>query len=239
MESEMKHSGFGIASLILGIIGILTSCIMFGIVPSVIGLALGIVGMIVKNRKRGLSIAGISCSVAGIVLFILSTTLFGSLISAFNDEKEPIASTVEQNRSTENREYDTETEETPISNEFYVGDVLETDELRISYLSAEEYTSGIGFMQPKDGNVYYRMEFEFENISDSDQFVSSYNFECYADGYSVDRSFAGDDDLNSTISPGKKAKGGVYFEVPSDAESIVLEYETNVWTEDKIEFVVK
>lgn len=49
----------------------------------------------------------------------------------------------------------------------------------------------------------------------------------------------GDDDLSASLSSGKKAKGALYFEVPSDAQSIVLEYNDNVWTSDKIVFVVK
>lgn len=46
-------------------------------------------------------------------------------------------------------------------------------------------------------------------------------------------------DLDATLSSGKQTKGSVFFEVPEDAENIVLEYETNFWTEDKIIFVVK
>lgn len=96
------------------------------------------------------------------------------------------------------------------------------------------------FIQPKDGHIYYKMDFEFENISDSDQYVSSWDFNCYADGYDMEQSYVLDGlDLDATLSPGKKTKGSVVFEVPEDAESIVLEYETNFWTENKIVFVVK
>ena len=45
-------------------------------------------------------------------------------------------------------------------------------------------TSDNQYIQPNEGNVYYRMEFEFENISDHDQLASSWDFECYADDYS-------------------------------------------------------
>ena len=94
-------------------------------------------------------------------------------------------------------------------------------------------------MQPKKGNVYYKMDFEFENISDSDQYVSSWDFKCYADGYDMEQSYMDGADLDATLSPGKKAKGSVFFEVPKKSKEITLEYETNFWTEDKIIFIVK
>lgn len=129
--------------------------------------------------------------------------------------------------------------EKAVDNHFNVGDIVETDDLRISYLSAEEYTSDNEFMQPKEGNTYYRIEFEFENIGDSDQYVSCFDFNCYADGYAAEQTFLEDDDLSATLSPGKKVKGAMYYEVPKDASEVTLEYETDYWTEDKIIFVVK
>ena len=127
----------------------------------------------------------------------------------------------------------------PINNKFVVGDIVETSDLTITYLSAGQYTSDNEFLQPKNGYVYYRMEFEFENIGNSDEFVSSFDFECYADGYAADQTYIGDDGLSATLSPSKKAKGAVYYEIPADAQEITLEYKVNYWTEDKVIFVVK
>lgn len=124
-------------------------------------------------------------------------------------------------------------------NEFSVGDVVETSNLRISYLSAGEHNSNNEFIQPKEGNVYYKMDFEFENISDSDEYISSFSFNCYADGYSVEQAYMDGEQLDATLSPGKKTKGSVFFEVPKDANEITIEYETNFWTENKIVFIVK
>lgn len=41
----MKQSGLGIASMILGIISILTACIAFGIVPGIVGAILAIIAL--------------------------------------------------------------------------------------------------------------------------------------------------------------------------------------------------
>lgn len=84
------------------------------------------------------------------------------------------------------------------------------------------------------------MQFEFENIGESDESVTSLtNWECYADGYSADQHFFDEDELDGNLSPGKKAKGSVYFEVPKEAKEIKLEYETEFWSTKKIVFVVK
>lgn len=121
-------------------------------------------------------------------------------------------------------------------NAFFVGDIVETKELRISFMSAEEYISDNEFIQPKEGFKYVKAEFEFENLSDSDKNVSSWDFECYADGYDMEQHYFDDQSLDATLSSGKKTHGFIFFEVPIDASEIVFEYEANFWTEDKINF---
>lgn len=74
----MKQSGLGIASLILGIIGMLLSCVVIGVVPCVIGLILAIVGLTQKDRKHGTAIAGLVCSVIGIGIFLLEIFVIGA-----------------------------------------------------------------------------------------------------------------------------------------------------------------
>lgn len=123
---------------------------------------------------------------------------------------------------------------------FKVGDIVETSDLKISFLSAKTYHTDNEFLKPKKGHVYYRMVFEFENIGDSDETVSSFwSMNCYADGYSMDQAYIGDDNLSATLSPGKKAKGAVYYEVPKKAKKITLELEPGMFSSDKIVFIAK
>lgn len=167
------------------------------------------------------------------VIVIISIVFGGG-----EDENKPSDSNPQSVGSVENENSENETPEV-VDNEFSVGEIVETSYLRITYLSAEEYTSDNEFIQPKDGNVYYRMGFEFENISDSDEHISSWDFTCYADDYDMEQTYFDEMDLDATLSPGKKTKGYVYFEVPADSEKITLEYETNFWSEDKVVFIVK
>ena len=120
---------------------------------------------------------------------------------------------------------------------YHVGDILETKQLRITYLSCGEFGSDNMFIQPKDGYKYLYIELEFENISDSDEYVSSFSFDCFADGSACCQSYyTGDDNLDATISSGRKTKGKVVFEIPKDATTVEFEYLDNLWTSGRILF---
>ena len=121
------------------------------------------------------------------------------------------------------------------SNVYAVGDEVVTDDVKISYLSSGDYKESNQFLQPKDGYKYICFEFEFENTSKSDYYISS--FDCYADGYDCEQYYGGENASSTlTISSGRKAKQTVYYEVPSDATEIELEYSVNMWTSDKLVF---
>ena len=180
-----------------------------------------------------------------IVIAILAIAVIGSAFGGGDSEQatktgEVAVKTEGTDSNTDSKEETTEAASEEVDNTFHVGDVVETPNLKITYISAEEYQSENQYIQPKDGYVYYRMEFEFENIGDTDQAVSSMiSWDCYADGYAMDESYVGDDVLDATMSPGKKAAGAVYYEVPADAKEITLEYETDFWSQNKVVFVVK
>ena len=120
---------------------------------------------------------------------------------------------------------------------YHVNDVIETDQMRITYLSCGEYVSDNMFIQPDEGMKYIYLELEFENISDSDQIVSSFYFNCYADGANCEQEYATDtESLDSTLSAGRKCKGKVVFEVPISASVIEVEYDLSVWVSKKVIF---
>lgn len=120
-----------------------------------------------------------------------------------------------------------------------VGDLVESNRLNITYLSCEEYTSDNMFVLPKEGYHFISCEFEFENVGDSDEFVSSFDFDCYADGVNCSASYIREDDLSATLSAGRKTKGTVTFEVPINAEVVEVEYLSNYWTSNRVVFSAK
>ena len=121
------------------------------------------------------------------------------------------------------------------------GNVVTTDELKISYISCNtNYTDYSEFSEPEKGNKVVRAEFTFENISSSD--ISLDSFECYADGKKCEEFYGADDYASPTlesISSGRTFSSVIYFEVPESASEIELEYESDFWSNDKIVFVVK
>ena len=121
-----------------------------------------------------------------------------------------------------------------------VGEEVTTNGVKIAFTSASDYTNYNSYSAPKTGNKIIRAEFSFENVSESD--VSLSNLDCYADGEKCESYYSADDYKNPTLeslSSGKKMKAVVYYEVPMNAESIILEYETDFWSSNKVEFVVK
>lgn len=66
-NNTKKQSGFGIASLVLGIISLLSLGIL--IIPEILGITFGFVGLVDKSKN-------ITLAVAGLILSILSTLLF-------------------------------------------------------------------------------------------------------------------------------------------------------------------
>ena len=201
-----------------------------------------------EQKKKGSCLKTALIVIAVIfVLLILIGVIFGSGeesdVSSVNESEETVVEDTGSDKSgdvvSEDVEESADSEE--VSNVFHVGDVVETDNLRITFVSAEQYQEENEFLQPKDGYEYWRFEFNFENISDTDQTLSSMmDWECYADNQKVDQTWLGDESgLDATLSSGRTTQGSVYFEVPVDAESIELEYSISFWNSDKIIFVGK
>ena len=142
--------------------------------------------------------------------------------------------------SSENKKTD-DTETQDKSNVFQVGDVVETEDFKITFVSAGKYKSDNEYITPKKGYEYWQFKFKFENTSDTDQNVSTMmDWECYADNSKADQQWIGDDSgLDATLSAGRQTEGTVYFEVPKDSKHIELEYDINYWQDNKIVFVGK
>lgn len=127
------------------------------------------------------------------------------------------------------------------SNKIYsVGEIYQDGNIAIKYISLNSnFTDYSEYVEVKNGYKVIQAEFEAENLGTSDELFSSYDFDCYADGYDCEAFWSVDDStFSSNLSSGKKAKGCVYFMVPSDAQEIVIEYNLNMFTSEKVKFKV-
>lgn len=74
-QNSSQGEGFAIASLVIGIGQMLCFCIPYlNLVPAIIGLVLGILGM--KSNKRGLAIAGVVLCCVFLILSLFYTIWF-------------------------------------------------------------------------------------------------------------------------------------------------------------------
>ena len=102
----------------------------------------------------------------------------------------------------------------------------------------DEYT------KPADGMVIYAVQFEVENVGDSDEeYFSTLDFNMYADDVDCEEYiWAGDEykSLDVTLAKGKKANGWILYKVPKGTKSLELIYNADFWLDNTtIKFVVK
>ncbi len=169
-------------------------------------------------------------SVFGIIAVILIFSLFA--IGSGSDK-----ASVSSDSASDNNKTTTQKADEPVK--VKVGETLTTNTLKITYKSSAD-DKGAEYFPAASGNKIIKLTFEIENISSTDQIVSVYDFKCYSDDVASSAYYYGDNGLSTTtLSSGRKATGNVYFEVPQNANSIDVEYETNYWSGNKAIFVVK
>ena len=189
------------------------------------------------RKKQG----GPGCLIAIIVFIIVAIAIISSS-GKEDDDPNKSQSHTQDSTPIKNSDDSNESSSTPVNTTeegdgmIHVGEVLETSKLKVTYVSVAEYVSDNQFLQPKEGYKYIRYEFEIENISNSDHTLTSADFSCYADGYLSDSTYFNDSLSIDTISSGRKIKVALYYEVPSDAQEIELEFETSFWTQKKVVF---
>lgn len=168
--------------------------------------------------------------VFGIIAVILIFSLFA--IGSGSDK-----ASVSSDSASDNSQTTTQKADEPVK--VKVGETLITNTLKITYKSSAD-DKGAEYFPAASGNKIIKLTFEIENISSTDQIVSVYDFKCYSDDVASSAYYYGDNGLSTTtLSSGRKATGNVYFEVPQNANSIDVEYETNYWSGNKAIFVVK
>ena len=241
---SMKQSGLGIASMILGIISILTACIAFGIVPGIVGAILAIIALCQKDKKHGTAIAGLTCSIIGIIIFAIMA-LFVNGVSDSSKESTgtqvSVSATQEGSAAVSESTPESKVEEVEVPSDTVIspGYTFDADGLQVTIndfdLDFTDYEDEYGWNAPADGTKYIMIDVSYQNNSKDDKYVSIYDFQCYADDTDCEQNYSVVDNssLNANISSGRKTSYKIAFVVPQDAQSIELEYETSIWTGHK------
>lgn len=186
------------------------------------------------KKNQGLSGCAIAAIVIGILMLIV-ILLFSACAKGVSDAVDEVNESIEE---TENSYKDKNGKTTFNKGETFENSYIKMTmtEVNLDFKDYDEWTS------IKNGYKLIMVKFNAENIGEDDQYVSYLDFNCYADDVAMEENYLVFDNyesLSATISKGKKTNGYIFFEVPKNAETIVLEYEPS-WIEDiKIEFKVK
>ena len=84
---------------------------------------------------------------------------------------------------------------------------------------------------------------DFKDDNEDELYVSSMEFNAYADSVAAESFYGANDSYNSitaTVGKGKKAIGYLFYEVPANAQKITVEYNANFWVEgNTVEFIIQ
>ena len=192
-----------------------------------------------KKKKKRLIIFGV---IAAIIVVII----IASSGSSSSDDKNKVESVngASQTQSVNGKSDDNKSYDNTASKDQKItaGHAITIDnELKISYLKCDtNFKKYSKYATVGKGKKVISATFKIENVSDTDQYIDIIN--CYADDKKCDSFYSVedyDDPFLDSISAGRSIEGTVYFEVPSNAKDVELEFENNVWTNDKVVFVVK
>ena len=223
---------------VCGIIGMILSFLSCTWIIAIPAMILCIIGVCSKNKKSICGTIGIVFTIIMFFIGILAPTYLNYVQEAKEENSKTESTTNSNNDIIESSENNTE-ENVEIDDEYItVGETFDVNGLKITFnecdLEFTEYEDEYGWYQPTDGKKYVTASFTYNNESDSDKYVSIYDFNCYADGAVCEQSYYfGGDFVNANISSGRNVSFSVYFEVPLDCNEIELEYETNLWTGEK------
>lgn len=174
------------------------------------------------------------------IVVVLAIALIGSCFGGGSDNTETTPSTVSEESSIPSKETTAVATSASTSTVFGVGDTVEVDAgIEMTILSAGEYKSDNQFIAPADGKIFYKIDVEITNNSDTDTTISSLvSFEAYEDDYSIDETYSSgiEDALSGSVAAGKKIKGSLCYELNSDWKELEIQYKPNVWKNEKIIF---
>lgn len=226
---EKKQNSLGVACFVLGIVGLVT-CIFFGAILGWIGIVLGVIGLFLKNRKKGLNIAGlVMCCIA---------CMIGSIF--YKNVDEALTKDTPKKVLKDGQKAKDEKSTKASKEEFKIGDTAEISGSKITLLSFKDYTPENKFYKPENNNKYVKAEFEIENIKDKDLHILSTDFKCYTDGYAAKTEhLLSKPSINTKLSKGKKVKGCVCFQIPKNAKDTTIEYESDWISNSKVTFKCK
>lgn len=185
------------------------------------------------NKKKGLPTWAIVLIVVGCIILI-PVILLGIIgIIGYNAIKDTDLEDYIKDNINDIEDYIKDDMENGIKDQVgTIGDTLRADDFNITLAEALKYNtidSSYSTMQAEEGKEFLVLFFDVENISDDKEFISTLDFDGYADGYEVSpKIFSGKIDnievLTSNLEAGMKTKGLIVFELDKNWQNFEIHY---------------
>lgn len=169
-----------------------------------------------------------------IAIGVLVVAVIGGIMSQQSGKKNDEPKQVSAEQSSPAKESETQSQPKEEKTEFAKGETVELKGVKVTLSDVKEST-GNDIIKPKDGKVFLLATFEIENGSKKELTISSMlSFEAYVDGYSTNVDLSAlasseDKQLDGKVAPGKKMKGVVGYEAPSDYKNLEIKFKPDVF----------
>lgn len=174
MENENKKNVLGIVALVVAVVGIVSPCIGIGYFPALIALILSIVAMCKSDKNKGLAIAGLVCSIIGMLLYFIPFIMIVSNSSDDRSNSNASMTNTEIVSSQDETALETENETPVYDKEILFRDIpwgtscKEVDETYCSEFSLLNM-AGEGYKTYSSDDIiigeYEGIDFEYDNIN--------------------------------------------------------------------------
>lgn len=125
-----------------------------------------------------------------------------------------------------------------------VGDTVENNGIEVTLISAKS-NAGNAYLKPGEGKMFEVLEFEIANNSGHDIVVSSITaFEAYCDDYTanfdirVNVLYNDKNQLDGNVADGKKIKGVIGYEVPTDFTKLEVTCKPSFWSSYSVKYEI-
>lgn len=136
-----------------------------------------------------------------IVLGVIVAVIIAVVATQDNPKKVGEVDSSTQGQTTPGNESTTQPT-SPEKTQYVVGDILRDGDLEIVYIASGDYVEENQALQPEEGEKYIFLQFAFANRGESgDISISSFSFDCYADGYAAETHYWNEGDFSATLSP--------------------------------------
>lgn len=184
-----------------------------------------------------------------IIIVIVVIAVIGAIASnGSDDDVHQVKNQSNSSQGAKSKDSQDNKEEPTKKTEFTVGDTAEYKDIQVSLKDVITSKGDDLLSKPEDGNEYAICVFEIINNSDSDINISSVAcFEAYCDDTSMNQDILGlqapeakkYNQLDGDIAAGKKMKGAIVYQVPSNWKEIEINVSPGFWSAKDIKFIAK